>query len=54
MEPPSESDLIRQRRANLAAIQALGVPLYPTRFDRTDTVTALIDAHGGKDAATLE
>src|SRR5688572_28942698 len=56
MEPtaPSESDLIRQRRANLAELQALGVSLYPTTFDRTDTVAALVDAHGGKDAASLE
>src|SRR5687768_10631020 len=56
MEPtaPSESDLIRQRRANLAELEALGVTLYPTRFDRTDTVSALVDAHGGKDAVALE
>ena len=59
MEPtqpsaPSESDLIRQRRANLQELEALGVSLYPTTFDRTDTVSALVDAHGGKDAAALE
>ena len=59
MEPterpePGELDLIRQRRANLAELEALGVPLYPTVFDRTDTVSALVDAHGAKDAAALE
>ncbi|HUF24094.1 MAG TPA: lysine--tRNA ligase [Vicinamibacterales bacterium] len=56
MEPtvPSESDLIRQRRENLVELEALGVPLYPSVFDRTDTVTALVEAHGGKDAAALE
>ncbi|MEX2270184.1 MAG: lysine--tRNA ligase [Vicinamibacterales bacterium] len=52
--PPSESELIRQRRANLAELEALGVTLYPTRFDRTDTVSALVEAHGGKDGAALE
>ena len=53
-QPPSESDLIRQRRANLAELEALGVRLYPTQFDRTDTVSALVEAHGGKDGAALE
>ena len=53
-QPPTESELIRQRRANFAELQALGVPSYPSRYDRTDTVSALVDAHGGKDAAALE
>ncbi|MDQ3069804.1 MAG: lysine--tRNA ligase [Acidobacteriota bacterium] len=51
---PSESDLIRQRRANLAEIEALGVPLYPNVFDRSDSVSALVEAHGGKDGPALE
>ena len=33
-----------QRRANLAALEALGLPAYPHRFDATHTVSALVDA----------
>ncbi|MBA3948597.1 MAG: lysine--tRNA ligase [Acidobacteria bacterium] len=54
MTEPTESDLIRQRRANLAELEALGVTLFPSRFDRTDTVSALVEAHGGTDAAALD
>jgi len=49
-----ESDQIVQRRANLAELEKLGVPTYPRRFDRTDTIAALVSAHGPKDAAALE
>src|SRR5690606_30216684 len=52
--PPSESELIRQRRANFDELLALGVAAYPAKFERTDSVTAIVDAEGGKDAATLE
>ena len=54
MTEPTESDLIRQRRANLAELEALGVPMFPARYDRTDTISALVDAHGGKDGPALE
>ena len=39
-EPPSESDQIIQRRANLDAIRQLGVDVYPRKF----TADAGIDA----------
>jgi lysyl-tRNA synthetase class 2 len=50
----NEEAQIAQRRANLAAIVALGCRPYPNRFDATHTVSELVDAHGGADAATLE
>ncbi len=50
----NESAQVDQRRANLAAIEALGFPAYPHRFDATHTVAELVHAHGGADAATLE
>jgi lysyl-tRNA synthetase class 2 len=49
-----ESDLLRQRRANFDEIVRLGVDPYPHRFERTDTVDALVSAHGGKTKETLE
>ena len=54
MTEPTESDLIRQRRENLAELETLGVPTFPARYDRTDTVSALVDAHGGKEGPALE
>ena len=33
---------IQQRQANLEALRALGVDVYPRRFDRTHTVTELV------------
>ena len=54
MTEPTESDLIRQRRENLAELEALGVPTFPARYDRSDTVSGLVDAHGGKEGPALE
>jgi lysyl-tRNA synthetase class 2 len=50
----SLDEQIQQRRANQEELARLGVNLYPHRFDRRDTVTALVDAHGAKDHAALE
>ena len=36
-----ESDQIQQRRANLDALRALGVDVYPHGFDQQATVEAL-------------
>jgi lysyl-tRNA synthetase class 2 len=47
-------DQIEQRRANFEALQALGVDPYPRAFDRSDTVTALVDTHGSRMAEELE
>jgi lysyl-tRNA synthetase, class II len=43
-----------QRRANLDALIELGVRPYPNRFDTTDTISALVEAHGTTSAADLD
>ena len=43
-----------QRRANLAAIEALGFPAYPHQFATTHTVGQLVDTYTGTPAGTLE
>jgi lysyl-tRNA synthetase class 2 len=53
-ERVSESEQIRQRRANFEELQRLGVTPYPHAFERTDTIAALVDAHGGKAGEELE
>ena len=55
----SQDEQIAQRRANLQAIEALGIAPYPHAFPRRDTVSALVRAHGGRskeelDAAPIE
>jgi lysyl-tRNA synthetase, class II len=50
----SEEAQSEQRRANLDAITRLGIPPYPNRFAPTDTVTALVAAHGGRSKEALE
>ena len=47
-------DLILERRKHLEGLQALGVPIYPNHFRATDTVTALVAAHGEAAADALE
>jgi len=54
MSEPRESDLRVQRRANLAALVELGVPAYPHAFRCTDTVSAIVTAHGETGGADLE
>ncbi len=49
-----EDEQIQQRRANLEALMRLGVRPYPGRFDRTHTVTTLVETYGGVAAADLE
>ena len=41
-----DNDQLLQRRANLAALAALGVDLYPRHFARTHTVNDLVGSHG--------
>ena len=50
----SQDEQIQQRKANLEALAGLGVTPYPNRFDRRDTVTALVDAHQAKSHDDLE
>jgi lysyl-tRNA synthetase class 2 len=49
-----ESDQLAQRRANFEELVRLGVDPYPHRFDRADTVQAVVEAHGNKDGQALE
>jgi len=50
----NELEQVAQRKAKLAELVALGVPPYPVRFDRTDTVSAVVAAHGASAAEALE
>jgi lysyl-tRNA synthetase, class II len=50
----NEDAQIAQRRANLAAITALGVDPYPHKFATTDTVSELVLRHGGQSKEELE
>jgi len=50
----SQEEQHEQRRRNLTALAELGVPLYPSRFDRTHTVSELVQAHGSRSAEALE
>jgi len=49
-----ESDQIQQRRANLAELAELGVPLCPRKFARAQTIAQHVSAHGARTAAELE
>ena len=58
MADSHDNDQRAQRRANLAALADLGVPVYPHAFRGADrdreTVSALVDAHGGTGGEALE
>ena len=47
-------DQLRQRRGNLEKLCALGVQPYPHRFDGSDTVSTIVDAHGDRSGEALE
>ncbi len=49
-----DNELIAQRRANMEALSALGVDLYPHEFERTGTIAALVSAHGERSREDLE
>src|SRR5262245_9540275 len=50
----SEEEQIQQRRANLEALQALGVDPYPHKFGVRHRVSELVEAHGHKSHDELE
>jgi lysyl-tRNA synthetase class 2 len=54
MSAGEESDQVAQRRANLAALTALGVDPYPRRFDTQATIAALVAEHGATSGPDLE
>jgi lysyl-tRNA synthetase, class II len=49
-----EDEQIQQRRQHLDGIAALGAATYPNRFDRTDTISALVATYGETTAEALE
>jgi lysyl-tRNA synthetase class 2 len=49
-----EDEQIAQRRANMAELSRLGVPPYPHTFPRTDSIAALVQAHGARTGDELE
>ena len=50
----NEAEQSEQRRANLAAIAALGVDVHPHQFAATHTVSALVDGYTAAPADELE
>jgi lysyl-tRNA synthetase class 2 len=50
----SESELLTQRRANFDELLRLGIDPYPTTFDRTHDVSALVDRYGNSTGEELE
>src|SRR5688572_14166641 len=54
MTTTDESDQVVQRRANLEDLRKLGVDPYPRRFDVQESIDALVQAHGAKNADVLE
>jgi len=50
----SEEELIEQRRRNLAELVRLGVDVYPRLFERTHTISQLVDAYGSRTHDELE
>ena len=50
----SQEEQVEQRRQNLKALDALGVPTYPSRFDRRHIVSELVQTHGERTHDELE
>ena len=44
----SLDEQIQQRRTNLSELQKLGIEVYPRRFDRRDTISALVGRFGAR------
>jgi lysyl-tRNA synthetase class 2 len=49
-----DSDLVAQRHANLQKVVDLGVAPYPTRFEATASISALVATHGARSGDDLE
>jgi len=50
----SLDEQIQQRRANLEALAALGIDIYPRRFERRHTIAELVDRYGARTHDELE
>ena len=42
----SHDEQVQQRQSNLAELGTLGIEIYPRIFERTDTISALVQEHG--------
>jgi lysyl-tRNA synthetase class 2 len=49
-----DHELYQQRVSNMGELERLGVTLYPGTFERTDTIEALVAAHGDRTHDELE
>jgi lysyl-tRNA synthetase class 2 len=50
----SLEEQIQQRRTNLAGLAKLGIDIYPRKFERRDTVSALVDQYAPRTHDELE
>src|SRR5579863_1432811 len=50
----NEAEQAAQRKANLEEIARAGVAPYPHRFDRTASVTGIVEAYGATSGEVLE
>src|SRR5215510_11515356 len=50
----SHDEQVQQRRANLDALEALGVETYPRSFERRHTISELVDGYGQRSHDELE
>jgi lysyl-tRNA synthetase class 2 len=50
----NEREQAAQRRAKRAELERIGVTVYPTHYDRTDDVSAVVARHGAESGETLE
>src|SRR3954468_3066083 len=50
----SHDEQVQQRQSNLAELAKLGVEVYPRTFERQHTISALVDAYGGRTHDELE
>jgi lysyl-tRNA synthetase, class II len=53
MSETKENDQIAQRRSNFAALARLGIDPYPRAFERTHTVSQLVDGYGMRTGEAL-
>jgi lysyl-tRNA synthetase class 2 len=54
MSTGDQSDQVAQRRANLDALRALGIDVYPRRFAAQTTIEALVREHGDTSGEALD
>jgi lysyl-tRNA synthetase class 2 len=54
MTETRESDLLAQRRQNFDELKRLGIDPYPVTFNRTHSVSELVDNYGSRSGAQLE